>query len=181
MKPQEEALFDQWIKRHRAGDSSVLKEIIQRYEIPLYCYILKHFRLSPEDAYDILQEVCVKVFEHLSELQDAKNFQAWLYRIVVNKVIDHFRKKLPSQESLINDNGEVRDWVSHDPWPLYLFEIDLIDALQMLSAEHRNVFILHFHEGYGVPEIAQITGITEGTVKSRLHYACKALREYLES
>lgn len=158
------------------GDSSAMPALIALWERPLFYYIRRLVE-SEEDAFDVLQEVWMSVLRSASAMRDGGALPAWLYRTARNAAIDLLRKRnrwrpLPDEETLesIVDDGAAFDSVD---------ALDLHRALGRLSLPHREAITLYFLEDFSLAEIAEITGATLGTVKSRLYYARRALKTIL--
>jgi len=161
--------------QYRRGDSSALEKLVGLWERPLYSYV-RHLLGQAEDAKDLSQEIWVHVFRKVDSLRDPAAFPAWLYKMARNHVAGHARGRRffdPFSE-------ETGSHVPEDETELAINAADLQWGLSQLSAPHRECLILHYLEGFSIQEIASITGAGPGTVKSRLHYAKKALRMALE-
>ena len=146
------------------------------------------YRLTGEvaDAQDLVQEVLVKVFERQSELSSIEVLGPWLARVLYNQFVDNTRryrrKRLKAVSIDHAENATASPLTSLDLGPAELAEregniIKLKSALAKLSLEHRSVVLMHDAEGYKLNEIQQITGVSVGTLKSRLHRARARLRE----
>ncbi len=122
---------------------------------------------SEADREDAVQETILRAWEKLPTLREEAYFETWVVRILINECrsIGRQRKRAVSlEEHPIRDAGQ--------PPETRL----LRDAIQALSEEYRLAVVLHYIEGYGVREIADLLGIPTGTVKSRLHRAREALK-----
>jgi RNA polymerase sigma-70 factor (ECF subfamily) len=164
--------------RHRSGDARALPELVALWERPLL-YYLRRLLDSEEEAWDALQESWYRAVRELGRLRDERAFPAWLYTIARRVAMGVRRQRnvesLPDGEA---DDGRLPE--APEP-PLAGFDaLDVHRALARLSLAHRDVLTLHFLEGFPIAEIAAITGAPEGTVKSRLHHAKRALKARLE-
>lgn len=145
------------------------------------------------DAEDLVQETFMKAYTKFHQYQQGTNIKAWLYRILTNTYITHYRK---AQRSPKRSGGEeVEDWqlaaaASHDEKGLVSAEKEALDnipssqlrtALESLSEDQRVVVLLSDVEGFAYKEIADMLDIPIGTVMSRLHRGRKNLREGLSA
>ncbi len=168
------------VLRYRGGDDGALTDLVAIWERRLYYYI-RRLVDSEEDAWDLLQEVWCRVIRNLGGMRDDAAFPAWLYTVTRNTVRNHLRdtdhfSELPDRDNDQNDSS------AHDEQVLPAFDAEeLHRALQRLNVAHREALTLHFLEGFSLDEIAGILAIPPGTVKSRLHYAKKALRRALKN
>ena len=164
--------------RHRSGDRAALAELVALWERPLL-YYLRRLLDSESDAWDALQESWLHALRDLPRLRDARAFPAWLYTIARRVALRSRRARL---DEPLPDDEEPGAPAIPDPeaLPVDVDPLDVHRALSALSLAHRDVLTLHFLEGFSVAEIAAITGVPAGTVKSRLFHARRALRKLLE-
>lgn len=127
------------------------------------------------EAEDATHDAALTAWRKFGELRDPDRFQAWFGRILVNACRDRLRarKRLPVRLDL---PGGVRDI---DPEAMDRRQA-LARGLRTLTPEHREVVVLRFFEDLTVDQIAERTGTRSGTVKSRLHYALRHLRDVFE-
>lgn len=137
---------------------------------------------NPSDAEDLAHDVFIQLFRKLDSFRGESAFTTWLYRITVNQVLMHFRKKSYRSETVTED-GEMPETIT----PLAIRKaqspmvdkIALLDAVGQLPRGYRTVFILHDLQGYEHEEIAGILGISSGTSKSQLHKARLRMQDLL--
>ncbi len=138
-------------------------------------------RLVPHDhgrAEDVVQETLLRAWRHRTILESPPPaVRAWLFKVARNIVIDQWRSPRSSNETSVADVPE--DGVGDDIDQLLLSWV-VAEALTQLSAEHRAVLLECYYRGRPVAEAAARLGIAEGTVKSRTHYALRALKLALE-
>ena len=128
-----------------------------------------------EDAEDILQETFVECFRNLSSFRFESTFGAWLKTILINRSINHLRKKKINLVCLENIPDTPTDDV-----PEAAYSTDtIIKAIEMLPDGYRIVLTLYLLEGYDHSEIAQIMGITESTSKSQYSRAKSKIRDMI--
>lgn len=163
----------------RAGDPAAWDVLFRRYQLPLYVYVFELLR-HEQTALDAVQETFINAARHLATLRDDAKFGSWLFGIAHQKCAQHWRK--PRREEPLDDSYiELPD---DEPLPAELLiraeqEEELMTLMNQLTEPHRAVLLLHFLEEFSLEEIAAITGVGLGTVKSRLHYAKKSLRELI--
>lgn len=176
------------VEQARRGDLAAFNQLVARYERAAYAVCLRLLR-DPQAAEDVTQEAFVRAYNALDQFERG-SFRAWLLRIATNRALDQLRyqKRRPA-ESL---DAQL---VEQEPaWSVESAPIDpetfamrqalsrrLQDALEELTEDQRTAIILHDMQGYPYDEVAQITGASLGTIKSRLHRARARLREILRS
>jgi RNA polymerase sigma-70 factor, ECF subfamily len=165
----------------RCGDPDAWSALFRRFRLPLYAYVIELVR-HEQTAMDIVQETFINATRHIASLREDGRFGSWLFSIAHQKCRQHWRK--PQHESVeIDDQLHEFDSDADGPRELLIRqeeEGEFMKLLQSLSEAHRSVVLLHYLEDFSLEEIAEIAGISVGTVKSRLHYAKKQLRELLE-
>ncbi len=132
-------------------------------------------------AEDVVQETLLRAWRHPEVTADVdQSARAWLFTVARNMIIDERRSARFRNETDVPDPGEVADSVgsgtSRDDVDTALDRILLSTALGQLSDEHRAVVRRAYYQGWTTAQIAADLQIPEGTVKSRLHYAVRALR-----
>jgi RNA polymerase sigma-70 factor (ECF subfamily) len=172
--------------RLAGGERECLAPLMERHHRRIHRIALAYLR-DADEALDCVQETFVKAFEHAARWNPAAEVGAWLTRIAVNDAIDRYRKgkrRATSSEPLGESDHDQRI-SSDDPSPerrvLSRQIAERVDqALKGLPETQRMVFVLRHYEERSLPEIAQILGISLGTVKSSLHRAVHRLRERLQ-
>jgi RNA polymerase sigma-70 factor (ECF subfamily) len=165
----------------REGDSNAWTALFRRYQLPLYVYVVELVH-NEQAALDIVQESFVNAARYLSSLRDNRKFGSWLFSIAHQKCQQHWRK--PRRDEVQPDEHEIEFGLDDGPFELLISreqEEEFMALLNHLSEAHRSVILLHVLEEFPLAEIAAITGVTVGTVKSRLHYAKKELRKLLKA
>jgi RNA polymerase sigma-70 factor (ECF subfamily) len=167
------------VLRAQVGDRAAFHELVTLYHERLSYYV---HRLVQESHYsrDILQQVWLDVYRTLSKLQSPAAFRVWLYRIAHDRVVTHIRRQTvdsDAREQLAANAIETEHWNDLD----LLENAELVHfALNKLSVIHREIMTLRFLEEMDVREIARVMECSEGTAKSRLHYAKNAMRSIIE-
>jgi RNA polymerase sigma-70 factor (ECF subfamily) len=180
MSDRVDALRSRWLLlRHRQGDRSALAGLVSLWERPRL-YYLRRLLDSEEDAWDALQETWLIVVRELPRLRDDAAFPAWAYTIARRVALRTRRGSRPTRELPDDDHPDAPVAGGQEPSLAGFEPLDLHRGLAWLGLAHRDVLTLHVLEGFSIAEIAAITGVAEGTVKSRLFHAKRAMRSLLE-
>ena len=169
------------VPQARAGEPAAWDTLFRRYQLPLYVYVFELTR-HEQTSLDLVQETFIAAVRHLGGLRDDGKFGSWLFGIAHQKVVQRWRKK-GGHEILFDEIPEARDEFENSPDDLLIRqeqEAEFMKLLEQLPPPQRAVLLLHFVEDFSLEEIARITDTQLGTVKSRLHYAKKALRKLVE-
>ncbi|MCB9742501.1 MAG: sigma-70 family RNA polymerase sigma factor [Alphaproteobacteria bacterium] len=173
-----------------AGDPTAYRVLVERYQGRIYTMICGMVR-DREEARDLTQEAFIKAFHNLSRFRRDARFYTWLYRIAMNVSIDHIRKHKKRQTSEFDEQIATRDAdggidEAHrsmgDPGKELArkrLNQRIMDALDTLSPDHKQIILLREIEGFSYKEISDALEVPEGTVMSRLFYARKQLRKLL--
>jgi RNA polymerase sigma-70 factor (ECF subfamily) len=171
-------LRDEWLAlRCQSGAPEAFGDLVHEFERPLRYYATKLLR-SDERAVDVLQDVWIKAFRGIRKLKDPGSLRPWLYRITLGVATDRIRgdstRRRVEEPHVEGFEGAVEPGFGSD-------DTDAIhSALDELDVAHREVLVLHFLEDFSIAETAAALGVPDGTVKSRIYYAKKALKELLE-
>ncbi|MDO8586719.1 MAG: sigma-70 family RNA polymerase sigma factor [Armatimonadota bacterium] len=164
--------------RYRRGDIAALDELVRLWEDRLFYYIRRLVN-DEEDAWDALQDTWLALVKGIGKLRETSGLAPWLYKTARNKAMDRLRSKYDDR-TVSFDCEEVPE-VADGPEEFAFEDAELAHtALAKLSLCHREALTLYFLEDLTIDEISQVLGIALGTVKSRLHYAKKALKAILE-
>jgi RNA polymerase sigma factor (sigma-70 family) len=174
------------VKSVQAGDVSAFDQLIRKYRERVYG-VVYNLTSNREDAADLTQDAFIKAFQAINRFHGQSSFFTWLYKIAVNSTLSHLRRNRMRQffsldgvqenvestqiiDRLIDGKSANRE--------IYLRELQekLNEAMQKMSIKHRTVITLFEIDGLSHTEIAQIMGCSEGTVRSRLHYAKQFLQ-----
>lgn len=165
----------------RDGNPAAWDVLFRRYQLPLYVYVFELVR-NEQTSLDLVQETFIAAARHIGSLRDDDKFGSWLFGIAHQKVIQLWRKH-SGKEILFDEIPEQAVEFENGPDDLLIRreqEAEFMNLLNQLPLPQRSVLLLHFVEDFSLEEIARITETQLGTVKSRLHYAKKALRKLLE-
>lgn len=174
------------VRKVQAGDVAAFDQLILKYRERVFG-VVYNLTANREDTSDLTQETFIKAFQSINRFQGHCSFFTWLYKIAVNTSLSHLRKnrlrnffsleKIQEDgtnaqllEQLTDKNGADRDTYLHE------LQQKLNEAMQKLSIPHRTVITLFEIDGLSHSEIAEVMGCSEGTVRSRLHYAKQFLQ-----
>jgi len=165
------------VARTQLGDQEALGQLVRQYSPRLTWYV-RRFGMGPDTSDDVVQEVWLVVLTKMGKLRDTAKFRPWLYGIARNKTRQYLA--LADQHEVLPSNLQDSEESPDEESFLQYHLRNLPVALERLSVPHREVLALRFLEGMSYSELAEATETTEGTVKSRLHYAKIELRRHLE-
>ena len=178
MSPRDEKLAG----RLRRGDAGAFEALFDAYAKPLLGYLTRMLqdRAAAEDA---LQETMIRVYRRIGHYREEGAFRAWIYRIATNLALTELRRRRWTTQ----ETGNAGAWDPPDP--------AACDALEQLVGSERDrliraglmeipdgqraVLLLRINDRMGIKEIAQTLCLPEGTVKSRIHHAVRALRDFV--
>jgi RNA polymerase sigma-70 factor (ECF subfamily) len=122
--------------------------------------------------------VWIKVLRRIGELREPAALRAWLYRITHSLAIDRVRRKISREQA---EEAELAEF-SEAEEPQFAAEdaAAIHEALGEIGLKHREVMVLHFLQDLSMADIGKIVGCSEGTVRSRIFYGKKAMKEILE-
>ena len=173
------------IERARAGDLAAFNDLVELYQDQLFALVA---RMVPDrdQAADAVQEAFFSAYRNLSSFRGG-SVKSWLSRIVVNQAMDvqRARRRRPVQPypELEDDSWQPPTGEEADPERLAVVgerATALAAALAAIGSDQRNAIVLFDIQGFDYAEIAQMTGVSLGTVKSRIHRGRLALRGLLE-
>jgi RNA polymerase sigma-70 factor (ECF subfamily) len=164
----------------RRGDPEAFRVLFETHKDRIYSIALRYSGDSSL-AMDIAQDTFVKLLSSIGDYRGEANFETWLYRVVVNRCLDHHRRGrrlLPIMNDLIDLIRHTGETVLNQLLRTE-FEESVQEVIQTLSPEQRMVVVLRYTEGLSYEEIAEILGCTTGTVGSRLSRAHRVLERRL--
>lgn len=172
------------IRRAQDGDANAFASLYEAHRSKVYSLCLRMTNNTAE-AEDLTQDAFLQVFRKMATFRGDSALSTWLYRVAVNTVLMHFRKKGLTQvsldepstsegPSLKREQGTVDQRLSGS-----VDRIAITRAMQELPAGYRTIFVLHEVKGYQHHEIARLLRCSVGNSKSQLHKAKAKLRELL--
>jgi RNA polymerase sigma-70 factor (ECF subfamily) len=177
------------VERTLAGFDDGFQALVVRHQRSVYNLLARMLR-NPALAEDLAQEVFLKVFSHLRTFDPRFKFSNWILRIAHNTAIDAMRRRGPQELSLDDpdprEQGRIDDALvdpgsdgAHRGAERRDLRRALNHALDRLRPEYRQAVVLRYQEDRSYEEIAEITGVPLGTVKSNLHRARAEMAAYL--
>lgn len=160
------------------GDRKAFAELVRRYQDRVFRFILRMTN-SRDEALELAQDTFLKAFQNIAGWQPDALFKTWLFRIAANTALDTLRRRKVVEYVPIEDDMDFADHRVNIEAQLHTDEQYRIleVALKQLAPEHRQVLLLREIEEMSYAEIADVLGIAEGTVKSRIARARAALLE----
>ncbi len=179
------------LRRLRQRDERAFRELVDQYRNSVFnlCYRMLGNRAEAED---LAQDVFIAVFKTIDTFREEAKFTTWLYRVAANHSKNRIkylsRRKDRQRDELDEFAPEANDAALGPPRAARpdralegaQLEAQLQEAIATLDEDHRLLVILRDVEELSIEEICEITGLPDGTVKSRLHRARAALRKKLE-
>ena len=168
----------EWLAlRCQTGDPNAFADLIAVMERPLLYYAMS-LTGNQDAALDVLQDVWLKVVRGIRKLKDPGSLKPWLYAITHGVAVDRVRRDYRRDKA---EQAQLDEAFDIDE-PSFAEEdaTAIRDALNRLGVKHREVLVLHFLQDLSIQEIANVVGCSEGTVKSRIHYAKRKLKQILE-
>ena len=166
---------DALILRSVSGDEVAFRELVRQFDPRLRYYVRKLVR-DHDGADDIMQEVWIAIYRKLGGLKSPKAFTVWAYRIARNFSLKELRRQTRhATVEFIDDESHEAPAERADDDGEERIEV-LNKALEMLKPAFREILTLRYLEEMSYEDISRVTGLSDGTVKSRLHYARQALQ-----
>ena len=159
-------------------EAALMKALYDEHAGPLWRYALR-LTSDRDRAEDVVQETLLRAWQHPEVIGDTeRSARAWLFTVARNLIIDESRSARVRSE--VTSLEKAPEPAGPDEVNAALDRLLIADALAQLSAEHRAVISRSYYWGWTTAQIAADLGIAEGTVKSRLHYAVRAMRLTLQ-
>lgn len=166
------------VRRIAGGDRQALAALYRAFERPVYRFICSRLN-DPHEASDILHDVFMDVWRVAGSFEGRSQVRTWIFGIAYRKVIDVHRKRgRVSLTDEVPETGEVED-SAEAGYGQAQEAAHLRYCIGRLSDEHRSAISLAFYEDMTCAQIAEVAGVPEGTVKSRLFHARKLLQHCL--
>jgi RNA polymerase sigma-70 factor (ECF subfamily) len=184
-----EATDEQLVEAALNADREAFRALVRRHQRALVNHLYRHIG-HREGAWDLAQEVFLKIYLSLSTFDPKYRFTTWLYRIASNCAIDHLRKKRPQTYSLTtnpNDSypaSRAKSLAGSEPTPHDMLRYQelqdrLEQAVQNLPPDYRHLILLRHRQHCRYDEIARIAKLPIGTVKNRIFRAREILKREL--
>jgi RNA polymerase sigma-70 factor (ECF subfamily) len=168
---------EQLMQRYAKGEAKAFDQLYARHRAPLYRYFVRQIK-NPATANDLYQGTWEKIIKARDRYRATSPFTAWMYRIAHNHLVDYYRR--------LQDTEPVETEVLPDDRPdpaEGLIDSEQSEQLRAsiiaLPEEQRNTLLLKLETGLKMDQIADVTGVSRETVKSRLRYAVNKLKRSL--
>lgn len=165
------------------GQQAVFRDLMQRWQHRIFTFCIRNLGESPI-AEEATQEIFIKVYRNIQSFRNEAKFSTWIYRIAHNHCINinarHHRRQRHQHTSLDDVEhtlvtSEPTNDLEHQD-----LQASIQDALDRLPDDYRHLLILRDIQDCSYEEIAEITQLNLGTIKSRIHRARKAIQPYLK-
>ena len=178
------------VSRAKTGDTRAFDALILKYGDKLFGLVYS-MTSHKEDTHDLLQEIFAKAYQSLPKFKGNSTFYTWIYQIATNRTLNFLKKRKNRSTSSLND---MESSIQQDPAlidtnlnanperqsSINELQLRLNEAMLKLSESHRMVVTLFDVQGLSHKEIAVILNSSEGTIRSRLHYAHLQLQSALQ-
>ena len=173
---EEEELISGCLNNNRVAQ----KRLYEKYYSKMLSVCMRYTSCRDEAA-GVLNEGFYKVFTHLNKFKDSSgNLEAWIYRIMINTSIDHYRSETKQRQTQELKQDKISTLDDFDIIAQLNAE-EVIELVQSLPSAYRTVFSLYVIEGMSHKEISESLGISEGTSKSNLFKAKQKMKELVEN
>lgn len=171
------------------GDECAFEALVRRYSPPLFHFIY-HLLGDYDRSCDVLQQVMIQLYTSLPKLHQEKSFKSWLFRVAHNRAIDELRKKrcipFSELEPTETDETELTSITDGAPLPQEMLEyqelqMTLKRAIGQLPAHYQKIVHLRYLWQLRFPEIGEMIGMPEATVKTYFYRAKNLLRAILQA
>ena len=162
------------------AEEALMKALYDEHAGPLWRYAMR-LTGDASRAEDVVQETLLRAWQHPEVIGDSERpARAWLFTVARNMIIDERRSpKFRNIAGSLDETGAPEQSVP-DEVDSALDRLLIADAMAQMSPEHRAVVERSYYRGWSTAQIAADLDVAEGTVKSRLHYAVRALRLTLQ-
>ena len=181
LKPLRQQTDEQLMVRAATGSDTAFEELYHRYARRLKGFFFLQLGGDEELAADATHDVFLRAYEARDRYQEGRRVDTWLFTIAYNICRNHYRSNAYEAELLATLDAEP---VADQQIEVQLDQAALDEALTQVLAELpaplHQIFSLHYQEELTIPQIAEIVGVPEGTVKSRLHKTMNIIRKKLK-
>ena len=181
LKPLRQLTDEQLMVRAKVGNDAAFEELYHRYARRLKGFFFLQLGGDEELAADATHDVFLRAYEARNRYQEGKSVSTWLFTIAYNICRNHYRSNAYETQLSATLDAEP---ISDEQIEVQLDAAALDDALAQVLSELppplHQLFSLHYQEELTIPQVAEIVGIPEGTVKSRLHKTMNIIRKKLK-
>lgn len=159
-----------WVRAAQKGDDQAFLHLMGVSKERLYRIALAYLR-SEHEALEAIQETTCRAYQHIGKLKQPEYWETWLVRILLNACADEHRRKNRPASGWAGDSAAGSSFAHSSE-----IRLDLGTAVDGLPREQKEIVILKYYQQFTLSEIAVLLECPEGTVKTRLHKALRALR-----
>jgi RNA polymerase sigma-70 factor (ECF subfamily) len=163
------------VARCRSGDQDAWRELVERYSRYVHAICVRAYRLSPDDAEDVFQDVFLQAYTHLSELRDDEAFRGWLAQTTRNCCVNRLRRTAREQPA-----EDVEPSGTDETLAELADALAVRDALALLSERCQEILDRFFARDESYRTIGSALDIPPGTIASRISRCLARLRAQLE-
>jgi RNA polymerase sigma-70 factor (ECF subfamily) len=171
-------LLELLVLRCKRGERQAFNELISQWEGRLFFYV-RRLVATEEDAWDVLQQVWLKVFRGIKTLTNPQRLPTWLYQIARRTAASHWREEYRAS-ACREENADLVAFPAAEEESHFENAEQVHRALDSISLAHREVLTLYFLKDLSLEQMAEVLAVPLGTIKSRLCYAKRAIRASLE-
>ena len=181
LKPLRQQTDEQLMTRAAAGSDAAFEELYRRYARRLKGFFFLQLGGDEELAADAIHDVFLRAYEARSRYEEGRRVDTWLFTIAYNLCRNHYRSNAYEAQLLATLDAEpVTDQLIEVRLDSATLDQALEKVLTELTPTLHQIFSLHYQEELTIPQIAEIVGIPEGTIKSRLHKTMNIIRKKLK-
>ena len=181
LKPLRKQTDEQLMARAAAGSDTAFEELYRRYARRLKGFFFMQLGGDEELAADATHDVFLRAYEARNRYQEGRKVDTWLFTIAYNICKNHYRSNAYEAQLLASLDAEpVSNQQIEVDLDAAILDEALAQVLNELPAPLHQIFSLHYQEELTIPQIAEIVGVPEGTVKSRLHKKMNIIRKKLK-
>lgn len=167
---------EQLMRRAAHGSDRAFEELYNRHARRLQGFFARRLGADRDLAADFMHDTFLRLYAARERYHEGRNFRAWLYTIAYNICKNHFRNQFQMEDECEDVAQDASVEVEMDA---AILREALRKVLQRLPEPYAMLFSLHYEEELTIPQIAQITSLAEGTVKSRMHKVMKTIKQQL--
>ena len=169
---------EQLMMAYQKGQAEAFDVLYGRHRASLYRYLIRLSGHQDESLNELFQDIWLKLINARARYQPSAKFTTYLYRIAHNHLVDVWRSRKINNESLRDEPSDIAELPEQRLHQLQQQQ-QLKQFITELPEQQRTAFLLQQEAALSLEQIAEVTGVTRETVKSRLRYAVKRLREAL--
>jgi RNA polymerase sigma-70 factor (ECF subfamily) len=168
------------VKQAATGDEEAFTTLVRRYH-PRFVRFARHMLHDDAEADDVVQDAFIRVYRALPQYREQERFESWLFRILANCCRTALAKNRRHNLRLVGLETDAAQEIHHraDGRGDMAWRTLLDAAVEELSAEQREAFLLHHIEGCSYDAMSEITGVRRSALKMRVKRACDQLRAFL--